>query len=40
VRQVLGDAQPPHSTGQQIMLSGYGFRWLRLLDESPATPPE
>jgi maltose alpha-D-glucosyltransferase / alpha-amylase len=40
VRQVLGDAEPPYSTGQEIALSGYGFRWLRLLDESPATPPE
>jgi maltose alpha-D-glucosyltransferase / alpha-amylase len=40
VRQVLGDAGPPHRTGQQIALGGYGFRWLRLLDESPATPPE
>jgi maltose alpha-D-glucosyltransferase / alpha-amylase len=40
VRQVLGDSGPPHSTGQEIALSGYGFRWLRLLDENPATPPE
>jgi maltose alpha-D-glucosyltransferase/alpha-amylase len=40
VRQVLGDDQPPHTTGQEITLGGYGFRWLRLLDESPATPPE
>jgi hypothetical protein len=32
VRQVFGDAQPPHVTGQEIALSGYGFRWLRLLD--------
>ena len=40
MRQVLGDAEPPHRTGMQIALSGYGFRWLRLLDESPATPPE
>jgi maltose alpha-D-glucosyltransferase / alpha-amylase len=40
VRQVLGDAQPPpqHRPGDRV--SGYGFRWLRLLDESPATPPE
>jgi hypothetical protein len=30
VHQVLGDAQPPHGTGQEITLSGYGFRWLRL----------
>jgi hypothetical protein len=40
VRQVLGDPGHPHSTGQEIALSGYGFRWLRLLDENPATPPE
>jgi maltose alpha-D-glucosyltransferase / alpha-amylase len=40
VHQVLGDAQPPHGTGEDIALSGYGFRWLRLLDEGPATPPE
>jgi hypothetical protein len=32
VRQVLGDAEPPYSTGQEIALSGYGFRWLRVLD--------
>jgi maltose alpha-D-glucosyltransferase/alpha-amylase len=31
---------PDHGTGQQITLGGYGFRWIRLLDESPATPPE
>ena len=30
VRQVLGDAEPPYSTGQEIALGGYGFRWLRL----------
>jgi maltose alpha-D-glucosyltransferase / alpha-amylase len=23
-------SEPPHSTGQEIALSGYGFRWLRL----------
>jgi maltose alpha-D-glucosyltransferase / alpha-amylase len=40
VCQVLGDAQPPHGTGEDIALSGYGFRWLRLLGEGPATPPE
>jgi maltose alpha-D-glucosyltransferase/alpha-amylase len=40
VRQVLGDPGPPHRTGQQITLSGYGFRWLRLPEASPATPPE
>jgi hypothetical protein len=30
VRQVLGDPDPPNSTGQDIALGGYGFRWLRL----------
>ena len=30
VRQVLGDAEPAYSTGQEIALGGYGFRWLRL----------
>ena len=30
MRQVLGDAEPPYSTGQEIALGGYGFRWLRL----------
>jgi hypothetical protein len=30
VRQVLGDTEPPYSTGQEIALGGYGFRWLRL----------
>ena len=30
VRQVLGDAEPTYSTGQEIALGGYGFRWLRL----------
>ncbi len=30
VRRVPGDAEPPYSTGQEIALSGYGFRWLRL----------
>jgi maltose alpha-D-glucosyltransferase/alpha-amylase len=32
VRQVLGDAEPPHGTNQETTLGGYGFRWLRLLD--------
>jgi maltose alpha-D-glucosyltransferase/alpha-amylase len=32
VRQVLGDAEPPHSTSQEIALGGYGFRWLRLIE--------
>jgi maltose alpha-D-glucosyltransferase/alpha-amylase len=32
VRQVLGDGGPPHTTGEEITLTGYGFRWLRLLD--------
>jgi maltose alpha-D-glucosyltransferase/alpha-amylase len=30
VRQVLGDTEPPFTTGQEIALGGYGFRWLRL----------
>jgi maltose alpha-D-glucosyltransferase/alpha-amylase len=32
VRQVLGDAEPPHGTGQEITLGSYGYRWLRLHD--------
>jgi hypothetical protein len=32
MRQVLGDADPPYSPGQQITLSRYGFRWLRRTD--------
>jgi maltose alpha-D-glucosyltransferase / alpha-amylase len=32
VRQVLGDGGPPHTTGEEITLTGYGFRWLRLLN--------
>jgi len=32
VRQVLGDTEPPYSTGQEIALRGYGFRWLRLIE--------
>jgi hypothetical protein len=30
VRQVLGDAEPSYSAGQEIALGSYGFRWLRL----------
>ena len=29
MRQVLGDADPPYSPGQEITLGRYGFRWLR-----------
>ncbi len=32
VRQVLGDTEPPYRPGQEIVLGGYGFRWLRLTD--------
>lgn len=29
---VLASLEPPDSTGQEIALGGYGFRWLRLQD--------
>ena len=32
MRQVLGDADPPYSPGQDIILGRYGFRWMRRLD--------
>ncbi|MGE5291614.1 MAG: alpha-amylase family glycosyl hydrolase, partial [Micromonosporaceae bacterium] len=34
VQHVLGETavpEPPHGAGQEIRLSGYGYRWLRLL---------
>ncbi len=36
MRQILGDPEPPEK-GEDIVLGGYGFRWLRLLDESAVT---
>jgi maltose alpha-D-glucosyltransferase/alpha-amylase len=36
VLQVLGDGAPS-AIGREIALDGYGFRWLRLLDESAIT---
>jgi hypothetical protein len=32
LRQVLGDADPPYSPGQEIALGRCGFRWLRQTD--------
>ena len=34
VMEVLGDGESPAAIGPQIELAGYGYRWLRLSDDS------
>jgi hypothetical protein len=32
--EVLGDGESPGAIGAEIELAGYGYRWLRLSDDS------